>query len=72
MSKKERKMQNIRESVIGPQGAGPCTREHQYHTRYVQSDKWTGLTGHGTLRSHAVLGVMSHDLQTRDIVQGKQ
>ena len=43
------KEENIRESVIGPQGAGPCARE---------SSKWIGPIGHATLRSHEIPDVM--------------
>ena len=55
----EGKPENVLESFIGPQGAGPCARKCQYSKSALGPDKWTGPTDQGILRSHGVLGVMS-------------
>ena len=52
---------------MGPQGAGPCAQDKDIVSG-SWSSKWTRLIGHGTLRSHEILGVMLNDLS---IVQGK-
>ena len=60
MSKEKRKIWNLREDVIGPQGAGPCARVKDIVLESRLS-KWTGPISHGTLRSHAILSVMLED-----------
>ena len=42
--------ENMRESVIGPQGAGPCAQVKGTSYRESRPNKWTKPTGHGTLR----------------------
>ena len=69
--RKQRRPENIRESVIGPQGAGPCARVKKDTIRESRSSKWTGPISHGTLGSHVILGVMLEDLSIVQ-VRGKR
>ena len=61
MSQARRRIWNIRESGVGPQGAGPLRMKTSVSYK-SWSGKWTRPTSHGTLRSHEVLGVVPHDL----------
>ena len=44
------KKENIRESIMGPQGAGPCARVNKISYRESRPNRWTKLINHGTLR----------------------
>ena len=44
------KRENIQESTMGPQGAGPCARVSGISYRTFRPNKWTKPIGHGTLR----------------------
>ena len=66
-----RKGENVRESVIGPQGAGPCARVNEISYRRSRPNKWTRPIGHGTLRvtcdswCHASVALVSY---TKEII----
>ena len=61
MSKRTEKVREHTRKCYRPTGGWAMRTKALVSYKHLGLDKWTGLTDHGILRSHEVLGVMSYD-----------